>query len=357
MAIMPKCKSHLINLFRTLPVKSREEYLRLDMNECVPGLPDDFLREALAGVNPNLLSMYPEYENLVDKIAQHNNLDSENISLSNGSAAAIKYLFDTYVSPRDKVLMTNPTYAMYPVFTQMYAAEADVVEYTKQLTLPVEIFLKKLESAPKMAVLVNPNNPTGNVLESDELHAVIQKAAKYDVLLIVDEAYYYFYPHSIIEEIKKSSHLVVLRTFSKLFGMASIRLGYAAACVDIIEEMRKVKLNFEVNGIAVRLAERILERPELIKDMVDNANKGKQFLISGLKEMDVKFHVGAANFVLIHLGSRAAEIARQLADKGILVGSGFKLDCLQDYIRVTTGHSLAMRQFLNVFNVVWSGRV
>src|SRR3989338_3940898 len=107
----PGAKPHLREIFRTDPdLKTREGFIRLDMNESVSGLPLWFVKEAANELNPDLLARYPEYRSLVTKIASHNALAQENICIANGSDAAIKYIFDAYISPSEKVLLTDPTF-------------------------------------------------------------------------------------------------------------------------------------------------------------------------------------------------------------------------------------------------------
>ena len=344
-SFMPEIKKHLKNLERLHRQQSRRDHLRLDMNEGIPGLPDDFVRDVLAEIDRDYLSMYPEYDSLIKKLADFNGISPENIFISNGSDAAIKQLFEVYVSPGDRVLLTDPTFAMYPVFCGMNEATAEYVEYRDDFTLAIGEFMERLSSSPRMAVLVNPNNPTGHVLKRNELLEVIRKAEECGVLLLIDEAYYYFHSQTIIGEINSCSHLVVLRTFSKLCGLAAARLGYIAASREIVNGLLKVKLGYDVNGIAVRLVERLLDRPELIEKMIEQTNDGKRYIVDRLRKAGLKFRCGEANFVLINCHGCANEVAKRLSEKGILVGGGFRQEFLKDYIRVTVGHRFVMERF------------
>ena len=352
-----KAKQHLENLFRVDPdEKSRKDCLRLDMNEGVPGLPEGFVKDILSGVGPEFLATYPEYKKLREKIASYNRLKPENISLANGSDAAVKYVFDAYISRGDKVLITDPTFAMYPVYCDMFGAKQVVVEYNDDLSFPEEDFMDKLSSGVKMAVIVNPNNPTGSVLKKETLLQVIEKARNLKTLIVVDEAYFYFYPESVIEEVKNFENLIVLRTFSKLCAMAAIRSGYAASSVEIADNLRKVKPTYDVNGLAVLFAESLLEDPKIIARLVDATNEGKEYLISKLAEEGLEYRSGLANFILIKCKGKTEDVKKKLAEKGILVASGFKQDFLKDYIRVTIGDRLVMEKFWEVFSNIGMAR-
>lgn len=354
---MIKIKPHLKNLYRTNPdEKSRKGYLRLDMNESISGLPEVFLKKVLLKIDHEFLATYPQYNEIREKIAFHNNLKPENICLANGSDAAIKYIFDAYISARDRILLTDPTFAMYTVYSEMFAAEPIIIEYKSDLSFPGEDFIKRISNEIKIAVVVNPNNPTGSIVEKDTLIRIIERAAKNNVLIIVDEAYFYFYPESVIGEVKHYKNLIVLRTFSKLCGMASLRLGYAASSPEIIEDLIKVRPTYDVNGLATLLAKELLDKPDIIQSLIKSTNEGKQYLAKKLSEEAIEYKEGYANFVLIKCDGRADKIMARLAKKKILVGGRFKQNFLKDYIRVTVGNKIFMEQFWKNFIDVWKIR-
>lgn len=347
-----KTKKYLENLYRSKPnAFSRKEYIRLDMNEGIPGLPENFIKSVISKACGNQISMYPEYSKLEGEIASYHNLRPGNILLSNGSDAAIKYIFDAYISAKDKVLLTDPTFAMYPVYCKMFGAKAISVSYNKDLSFPEEEFLSKISKDIKLAIIVNPNNPTGSVLKKEAILRILEKCLKNDVILIIDEAY--FYPESFINMINRFKNLIILRTFSKLCGMASLRIGYAASCPEIIENLRKVKPTYDVNGIAVLFAGELLRSPKIINNLIKSADKGKKYLIDRLDEKGFSFIEGNANFVLIKCKGKVNRIIGKLFKKKILVGGNFKQDFLRDYIRVTTADKNIMEEFWKHFISEW----
>ncbi len=351
---MPDAKPYVANIFRTRPpAESRRGLLRLDMNEGIPGLPDDFVREALTGVSGDFVSTYPEYGALVEKIAAHNGIGRDCILLTNGSDAAIKHIFDAYVSGGDRVLLTDPTFAMYPIYCKTVNAVPVGVSYRVDLSFPSNEFLGGITGKTRMAIVVNPNNPTGTAVDQRLLHKIAGKAAKHDVLLVVDEAYYYFHPESFIGEVNCYGNLIVLRTFSKLCGLAAGRLGYAAASPAIIENLRKVRPTYDVNAFAVLLAEALMDRPSLIRKLLRNATQGKRYLIERLQSAGIEHKAGAANFVLIKCSGRVDEIMGRLRAEAVLVGGGFTQGFLKDYIRVTTGSVPFMTRFWRTFHTIW----
>lgn len=350
-----KVKSHLKGLYRTNPDdKNRDGCLRLDMNESVAGLPEGFVKNMLRGIDPQYLAAYPAYKKLEESIASNDGIRPENIMLANGSDAAIKYIFDAYISPGDKVLMTDPTFAMYPIYCNIFRAIPVQIEYKDDLSFPMDRFLKAIGPDVKLAVLVNPNNPTGSAICKEDILAIVKKAEKNGVLIIVDEAYFYFYPESVIREIRKHKNLIVLRTFSKLCAIASARLGYAAADASIIEDLRKVKPTYDVNGLAVLFAQKILSDPHLIKRLVKDVDSGKRYLTKRLSGEKIEYVSGNANFVLIKCGDRAARIMDGLEKEKILISGRFKQSFLKDYIRVTAGDEVSMKRFWSSFINIWN---
>jgi len=352
---MIRAKPHLKNLYRTIveDKPSRLGFLRLDMNEGIPGLSEDFVKRVLSEVGAENISMYPEYNQLIKKVAGHNGIGSGNVCLSNGSDAAIKYIFDAYVSKGDKVLLTEPTFAMYPVYCRMYGAKAIIAEYGDDLEFPVDDFMRKLTRGVRMAVIVNPNNPAGTALDRKDLMAMIGRARQKDILIVVDEAYFYFYPETVIKEINRYKNLIVLRTFSKLCGIAALRLGYAVACPEIIEGLRKVKPTYDVNGIAVKFTERLFDKEAVIKSMIHSVNDGRNFLAGKLRAEGISYRMGHANFVLVRCGKTASRIIESLNKKRILVGGPFRQGFLKDYIRITIGDRDSMSKLWNVFIKIW----
>lgn len=351
---MIRIKPHLKDLYRTDPDKiSRKGCLRLDKNEGIPGLSDDFIKGVVSCIDPDFLSRYPEYGGLPAKIAAVNNLEAGNICLSNGSDAAIKYIFDAYVSAGDGILLTDPTFAMYPIYCEMFGARPVTVEYKSDMAFPFEGFMDKLSSEVRAAVIVNPNNPTGSLAGRDLLISVIDKAARNDTLVIIDEAYFYFNDSSMIEEVKNYENLIVLRTFSKLFSIAAVRLGYAAASARIVTDLKRVKPTYDVNSMAALFGEKILENPDIIRDLMSKVRGGKDYLVRRLSEENIEYRDSRANFILIRCPGRADEMVNRLAGRKILVGGGFKQAFLKDYIRITVGDEKVMSVFWDAFIRIW----
>ncbi|MGA1870832.1 MAG: pyridoxal phosphate-dependent aminotransferase [bacterium] len=351
---MPSAKSYLKNIYRIPILKdSRKGFLRLDMNENPGGLPEKFIRRMLCHIDRQLLASYPEYASLIQKIAIHNNIIFENICISNGSDGAIKYIFDAYISGGDNIVLTDPTFAMYPIYCQIFDANAVKVSYYEDLSFPLDDFLGAINPDIRMAIVVNPNNPVGSALDRGSLKKILEKCSECDTMLVIDEAYFYYYEETCIEEIKLYSNLIVLRTFSKLCSLAGVRIGYAAACPEIVQNLYKVRPSYDVNSFAVYFAEKLLDEPQLIMDTIKEARKGKEFLINQLQHNGIEYREGKANFVLIKCAGHVNEIISGLYKKNILVTGNFAHNYLKEYIRVTVGSIHHMSKFCDAFFNQW----
>jgi len=348
---MVKEKAHLREINRTSSdTRSRADYLRLDMNESVEGLPEAFINEVMSEAGVGLVARYPEYAPLSRKIAEHNGIKPENVCISNGSCGAIKYIYDAYISPGDEVLVTDPSYAMYPVYCGIYDAKVVSVAYNDDMSFPFEEFIGRIEPGLRMAVVVNPNNPTGSVLSNERVIEIIERSAATDVLLIIDEAYYYYYPETFIRYVMKKDNLIVLRTFSKLCGMAGARIGYAAASKDIVRSMIKVKPTWDVSGLSVNMAFKLLDNESIIADTIGNYRKGREYIENALKKDGIEYVGGHGNFILIKCGEKVYDLVNILEKDRILVKGGFSQGYLRDYLRVTIGGERSMQKFYESFS-------
>jgi histidinol-phosphate aminotransferase len=346
-------KKHLepINRFDPDSVeRSGSTYLRLDMNEGVSALPDDFVKEVSLSITSEFLSTYPAYKSLKEKIAEFDNVKYENVSITNGSDCAIKYIFESFVSPGDRVVLTDPTFAMYPIYSNLYQADLESISYNNDLTFPFEKFINAIKDSTKLAVIVNPNNPTGSILEKSKVIEILDKAKSSNTLVVVDEAYYLFYPETAADLISKYNNLIITRTFSKVFGMAALRIGYALADANLISAIHTIKPTFDANNLGVLFAEKILCKPELLDKLISDSLEGKEFICSKFREANLKYVSGHANFILIDLGDRVNDLLNKLKGNKILASGDFKQDFLKNYLRITTASKEVMEKFWNVFS-------
>lgn len=328
--------------------QGRASYLRLDMNENPEGLPEEFVERVLKEITPEFLATYPEPEILTRMLGEYHNLKQQNIFLTNGSDEAIRLIFDVFTQSGHEVTVVSPSFAMYNIYSEMHGLNVKNVYYKDDFSIDVHEILDAINENTDLVVLLNPNNPIGNAYSSEEAESIIEKSAENDAIVLIDEAYHYFYPISFIDEIEKHDNVIVLRTFSKLFSLAACRLGYAVSNPAIISYLNNAGSTFRVNAIALKFGEEILKEPQMIRQLIDSHNEGKEYLCTYLQKENYEIFAGKGNFIFIKPRKPVNVIEKGLRARKVLIktySSGF----LSDYIRVTTGSKKAMEQFLDAF--------
>lgn len=326
----------------------RTDYIRLDGNESVDGLPEDFVKNTLGEITAKQLAAYPNPRRCTEAVADYLGVKREEILLTNGSDAAIKMLFEVYVNAGDRVIIAAPCFEMYEVYCHMHGAEPVILNYGEDFEFPYDAYLSELQKGAKLAIITNPNNPTGTVLPEDALLDIISAAEKKDVLLMIDEAYYWIYEKTIVPQIKKHNNLVVLRTFSKILAIAGLRLGVAIANEDLITDLKKVTPPAGVNTIALLFGEKIIKDKSLIKKLIDTFKVDKGYLISRLQENNIPYVNTDSNYVLIKLKvENPKKILDRFKDKGVLVS--YKMN---QYLRVNIGSKKYMDAFIDAYKEI-----
>jgi histidinol-phosphate aminotransferase len=332
-------KKHLQGIYRSDPEQfDRTQYLRLDKNEDLCGLPEDLVKKCLSRITPDDLSAYPQTYLLYDILSRYLSVSQEKILITAGSDAAIKNTFEVFVSPGDGVIIPDPTYAMYEVYADLFNANLTKVPYTNDLSFSVKDMITVISDSTKLVALANPNSPTGTIVSRNDIIELIEYCCTRDVLVLIDEAYYPFYPHTVIDLIDKYPNLIVTRTFSKAFGLAALRLGYLVANPEIIRYLRIFRPIYETHGLAVSLGCAVLESPDFVEENVRETLHGRQYLIEQMKRLGFIPYPSYSNFVNIKVDKTIRDqLITHLNQNGILIKAGADHPALRDCIRITVG--------------------
>lgn len=333
---------------RIYPMQERSKYLRYDMNENPEGLPKDFVEMVKKEITPEFLATYPEQEKFLRKYSDYIKMPLKNIMVSNGSDMAIRYIFETFGEAGKDVITVSPSFEMYKVHCSILGYNCVQIEYDDDFTLNIDKIISAINEMTRIVVLVNPNNPMGNTYSESEIESIVNKANEYGAIVIIDEAYHYFYDMTSLGLIKKYNNVIVLRTFSKLFSLAACRLGVIVASSMIIENVKKSALSFDVNSLALLFAERLLEYPKIEKELIRNEKEGKQYILKELSRQGYEYREGKGNFIFIKPRKNAYVLAEELKQKHKVLVKTFSHDLLSSYIRVTTGSVNAMQKFLKI---------
>jgi histidinol-phosphate aminotransferase len=329
------------------PGSDHRKYICLDRNERLSPFPAWFMEKIRASLSSDLLTGYPFQDEFLPKLAAKVGLPEEMLLPTAGSDAAVKALFQAYVRPGDRVVMLEPSYAMYPVYARMFQAEAVRIEFDRNLAVNEEELLGAVKQGVRLVMLANPNQPTGTLIKPETLRNLIQRALQVGALVAIDEAYYPFSDATVLPWVRDFANLLVIRTFSKASGLAGLRVGWVAAAAEIVKNLFKVRSAHDVNGMAMLCAGLILEHPEIVESYRAEVRESARVLALKLEELDLIPLPTAANFLLFRVAHRASpqRLAAALKEMGYLVKASFDSPCIADCIRVTLGPSELMLRF------------
>ena len=178
------------NLYRIFDQNERKDYLRLDLNENPGGLPQDFIDKVLADVTPQFVAQYPETLHFTEILADFLGTDISHLCLVNGSAEGIRYIIQAFTAPGGRIVGVVPSYFMFQVYSEMYGRDFVKVPYNEDLSMDVENIIDALVDETQLLILLNPNNPMGNVYTNEEFERIMVAAREKQITVLVDEAYH-----------------------------------------------------------------------------------------------------------------------------------------------------------------------
>ena len=335
------------NLFRIFDQNARKDYLRLDLNENPGGLPQEFITKVLKDVTPQFVAQYPETLQFTEKLAEFLGTDIQHLCLVNGSAEGIRYIIQAFTSENGRIVGVVPSYFMFQVYSEMYGRNFVKVPYNDDLTMDVENIIKEMTDETQLLILLNPNNPMGNVYSDDEFERVMKVASEKQITVLVDEAYHYFYPKTFIKYALEKEHVFVTRTFSKLFSMAGCRLGYVAGWPDGVKMVQKLCTPHNTNAFAMKFAEEIITHPDVLQSLIDKFNEGRKYLVENLDANGYSHKGDAGNFIFIKTKTDAETIVKRMKEeKKILIKSYPNVGEFGTCLRVSIGEKKYMQQFV-----------
>lgn len=335
------------NLNRIFDQNSREGYLRADLNENPVGLPEEFIKEVLSSVDQEMISKYPETEEFQKVLADFIGVEPNQICLTNGSAEAIRYVIEAFTRPGGKIVSVAPSYAMYEVYANMYGRVHVPVPYKDEFKVDVQDIIDAIDDDVDLVVVLNPNNPIGDVHTYEEVARIIEKAKQHEATVLLDEAYFYFYPNTVINFALENDHVFLVRTFSKLFSLAGCRLGYCVGKADGIELVQKLCTPHNVNAFGIKFAQAIIEKEGMIDQLVKEQLEGKQHLVDTLRAEGYNVNALEGNFVFIETKIDAGELTKKLKEKKVLV-KHYKNEPYNKLIRVSTGTKDIMQKLIDI---------
>ena len=351
-----------INFVPRLPhwISNREKFYTMERNERVEEFQSKHLKSLFSSISSFDLRTYPDPKNIYFKLSKWLKVKPENIFISDGADGGLLRIFNVFADKGDKILALEPSFAMYPVYCQMFKAK--YLPFKLKLSNDFDYFkeLKKKihEYRPKIISLANPNQPLEAMLKIDEIKTILRIAKKIKSLVVIDEAYAHFNHVNTVPLIKDHNNLIVVRTFSKAFGLAGARIGYTVANRKLISLLQSIKPIYEVNGVNTRIIEFFLKNINIMKHHVDQISKSRAYFKNFLKDFNIIMIGKFSNTVLFKLESkRQVDImVKKLYQKKYIIRP-MTIDGDDRYIRCTLGHVKTMKHFVkNMQKVMKSKR-
>jgi histidinol-phosphate aminotransferase len=321
----------------------------LDRKEYVPGKPveevkrefgiDDIIKmasnenplgtspQAMAAMHDELeenANRYPESlcHDLVHKLAETHQLAPEQFFVDNGVDGVITMLGLTFLNPEDECIFGELTFPAYENIVTKMGSRCVKVPMTEDFRLDVDGFIAAITPHTKMIFVCNPNNPTGTIIQDEEFERLLE-ATPESVLVVADEAYYEFaddpsYPQSI-DYMEDYPNLIILRTFSKIAGLAGLRVGYAMADPAVVKVMLKAREPFPVNRIAQAGAGAALDDVAFIERTLEVNRAGREQFYEAFEEMGLRYYPTQTNFIFVDLGRPVAPVFQAMLRDGVII--------------------------------------
>jgi histidinol-phosphate aminotransferase len=332
------------------PTGDRMDKLRLDFNENTVGCSPRVVEALRNGITAESLSVYPDYARVKRTLSAFFGVSPEELLLTNGTDEAIQVLINTCIDDADEVVIPRPSYAMYRFYAEVAGASIVEVAYEPpHLTFPIEALLAAITPQTRAVLISNPNNPTGTATGLEQIELILNKAPHAAVL--IDEAYYEFCGVTALGLIPRYPNLFVSRTFSKVYGMAAMRMGCLFSQRANVDFLHKAQSPYSVNSLAALAAEAAVSDPDYVAAYVTEALAARRMLCAGLERLGIGHAPSSANFILGYFGDRALEVRDALRDHAILVRD--RSYEIPGGVRITAGTREQIRRVLDELERIW----
>ncbi|MFN8456684.1 MAG: histidinol-phosphate transaminase [Anaerolineae bacterium] len=318
------------------------EILKLASNENALG-PSPRARAAIEAALAEL-HLYPGEEHeaaLLQKLAGWlgAGLGVKNLVLGNGSADVLRFITQTFIEPGDRAVIAAPTFRVYEILVKLYGGQVTLAPL-RDYRVDSAALLSAIDDEVKLVFICNPNNPTGSLMTHDEVHSFLRRVPP-RVITVIDEAYMDFADDPALprmpELIQAGYNVIVTRTFSKLYGLASLRMGYGLGRPDLIAAVQRQKLHFHTGRIALAGAIAALDDTEHVARTQEMVRTGREFFYRRLPELGLKCLPSQGNFIfLVDLPMDALALCDAALRRGLILRPTDSFD-LPENIRITIG--------------------
>jgi len=328
-----------VRALRAYTLSPHRASVKLNQNENPWDAPAEIKEEVLRRFAARKWSRYPDFvpASLNEKLAQFAEWKEDGIIAGNGSNELIQAVLMVAVGPGKRVLISEPTFALYKQITTVLGGEVETVLLKPDLTYDIDALLQAIkQKQPDVTIICSPNNPTGCVLEATDSRRLLRESSG---LLVIDEAYHEFAQQSVVPLLNEFENLIVLRTFSKAMAFAALRVGYLLASPELVREIRKAVLPYNLNAFSQMVAEVAVEKyPTLLGPTVEAIIAERERLFCAISEIRGLAPLKSkANFMVVRAERDPKQIFNELLKRDILVRDVSGYPMLSSYFRFSVG--------------------
>lgn len=325
-----------------------EAAIRMSLNENMlvdRSFSSTILQEAARGID---MRRYPKAKggSALKAISEDLGLWEDQIVVGNGSDDLLDLVAKVFVGGGEAIIV-EPTFEMYRLFVGLSRGKVKPVLLRQDFTLEAEDVLSAIGEKTKVIFICSPNNPTGRQYKRDVITKIVEESGR---LVVLDEAYADFAPDSLVREASKYPNLLVLRTFSKAYGLAGLRIGYGAGDSEIIEWLRAAQSPFSVNSIAQGACKLVLENKRIYNNFILRVMEERKYLLAELQMLNgVTAYESDANFILFRLmgETRSSDVQKKLLAIGIEIRDRGDMPMLENCLRVTVADRETNMKFID----------
>jgi histidinol-phosphate aminotransferase len=344
-----------VRALRAYALSPHRAGVKINQNESPWDAPDRIKAETLRRLKARQWSRYPDFvpESLPARLAEFSGWRTDGIIAGNGSNELIQALLMVTVGPGKRVLICEPTFALYRQISTVLGGEVISVPLTTELSYDTKALRRTIGGLqPDVTIVCSPNNPTGCVLRDQDLGALLKLT---NGLVVIDEAYHEFAEHSVVPLLRAHENLVVLRTFSKAMAMAALRVGYLLAAPELASEISKAVLPYNLNVVSQTAAEVAVEMYEdELRPPVQQIIAERERLYDELRRIEgltsVRSH---ANFMVVRSTMDPKHVFGELIKRDILIRDVSSYPMLSNYFRLSVGtpqeNDLLLRALREIF--------
>ncbi len=313
-------KEHLYQMAAyTPPLEGRsvEKHLLLDFNERTLPVSNEVVEALCDYIRSGQLQKYPSYGDIVDELARYVGVQSGQLMITNGSDQGIDLVIRAAVSEGDRAIIPAPSFAMYRQCAEVENAEIIAPEYDRKMGYPTGEVLAEISTNTRLIVVAQPNNPCGTAVSREDLEMLLRAAP--DSVVLVDECYYEYSQQTVVDLVDKYANLVVARTFSKTWGLPSLRFGFLVSQANNIAQLLKIRGPYDINQLSIVAVRAALASPDYTREYVREVmEESKPLLESWLDEHKVPYWKSTANYIWAFF-DKPEPLAEHLQQQGILV--------------------------------------